>query len=101
MTIFFQFDEISNMRILVPKNAYWKGAKKHEVKKVIKSKNGISKSCPKFCKLDDNFFSGKKSNQIKNYFNKSSPKFFSILTKSKRYGFHSQTMFFRYCAKYT
>ena len=44
MTIFFQFDEISNMRILVPKNAYWKGAKKHEVKKVIKSKNGISKS---------------------------------------------------------
>ena len=38
------------MRILELKNA------KHEVKKVIKSKNGISKSCPKFYKLGDDFF---------------------------------------------
>ena len=40
------------MRILEPKNAFWKGAKKHEVKKVIKS----NKSCPKFYKLGDDFF---------------------------------------------
>ena len=28
-----------------------KGGKNHRVKKVIKSKNDFSKSCPKFCKL--------------------------------------------------
>ena len=44
------------MRILVPKNAYWKGAKKHEVKKVIKSPKKSCKSCLKFCKLGDDFF---------------------------------------------
>ena len=33
-----------------------KGAKKHQVKKVVKSKNDFSKSCPKFCKLGDEFF---------------------------------------------
>ena len=60
MTIFFYFDEISKMRILEPKNAFWKGAKKHEVKKVIKSKNDRNKSCPKFCKLVDDFFWRKK-----------------------------------------
>ena len=53
---FFYFDEISKMRILEPKNAFWKGAKKHEVKKVIKSKNDRNKSCPKFYKLGDEFF---------------------------------------------
>ena len=52
---FFYFNEISEMRILVPKNAFLQGAKK-EVKKVIKSKNDFSKSCPKFCKLGDDFF---------------------------------------------
>ena len=29
--------------------------RKKEVKKVIKSKNGFIKSCPKFCKLGDEF----------------------------------------------
>ena len=56
VAIFFLFDEISKMRILEPKNAFWKGAKKHEVKKVIKSKKDFNKSCPKFCKLGDDFF---------------------------------------------
>ena len=53
---FFYFDEISKMRVLQPKNALLKGAKNHRVKKVIKSKNDFSKSCPKFCKLGDEFF---------------------------------------------
>ena len=44
------------MRILEPKNAFWKGAKKHEVKKVIKSKKDFIKSCKKYCKLVDDFF---------------------------------------------
>ena len=44
------------MRVLQPKNALLKGAKNHRVKKVIKSKNDFSKSCPKFCKLGDEFF---------------------------------------------
>ena len=35
---------------------HFKGAKNHRVKKVIKSKNDFSKSCPKFCKLGDEFF---------------------------------------------
>ena len=35
---------------------YIEGAKKHEVKKVIISKNAFSKSCPKFYKLADEFF---------------------------------------------
>ena len=56
MTNFFYFDEISKMRVLQPKNALLKGAKNHRVKKVIKSKNDFSKSCPKFCKLGDEFF---------------------------------------------
>ena len=53
---FFYFDKILKIRILQPKNAYLKGAKNHWVKKVIKSKNDFSKSCPKFCKLGDEFF---------------------------------------------
>ena len=53
---FFYFDKISKMRVLQPKNALLKGAKNHRVKKVIKSKNDFSKSCPKFCKLGDEFF---------------------------------------------
>ena len=44
------------MRIFEPENAFWKGAKKHEVKKVIKLKNDRNKSCPKFYKLGDEFF---------------------------------------------
>ena len=56
VTNFFYFDEISKMRVLQPKNALLKGAKNHRVKKVIKSKNDFSKSCPKFCKLGDEFF---------------------------------------------
>ena len=44
------------MKILEPKNAFWKGAKKHEVKKVIKSKNDCNESSPKFYKLGDEFF---------------------------------------------
>ena len=32
------------------------GAKNHRVKKVSKSKNDWSKSCPKFCKLGDESF---------------------------------------------
>ena len=38
------------------KTALLKGAKKHEVKKVIKSKNDGNKSWPKFYKLGDDFF---------------------------------------------
>ena len=34
-----------------------KDAKNHRVKEVIKSKNDLSKSCSKFCKLGDEFFS--------------------------------------------
>ena len=45
------------MRILEPKNAFWKGAKKHGVKKVVESKNALYKSCQKFYILGDNFFS--------------------------------------------
>ena len=56
MTNFFYFDEISKMRVLQPKNVFLEGAKKHEVKKVIISKNAFSKSCPKFYKLGDEFF---------------------------------------------
>ena len=41
---FLYFDEISKMRILEPKNAFWKGPKKQEVKKVIKSKNYFNKN---------------------------------------------------------
>ena len=44
------------MRVLQPKNVFLEGAKKHEVKKVIISKNAFSKSCPKFYKLGDEFF---------------------------------------------
>ena len=44
------------MRLLQPKNVFLEGAKKHEVKKVIISKNAFSKSCPKFYKLGDDFF---------------------------------------------
>ena len=44
------------MRVLQPKNVFLEGAKKHEVKKVIISKNAFSKSCPKFYKLGDDFF---------------------------------------------
>ena len=53
---FFYFDENSKMRVLQPKNVILEGAKKHEVKKVIISKNAFSKSCPKFYKLGDKFF---------------------------------------------
>ena len=56
LTKFFYFDDISKMRILQQKTLLLKGAKNHWVKKVIKSKNDFSKSCPKFCKLGDNFF---------------------------------------------
>ena len=55
--IFFYFDEISKMRILEPKNAFWKGAKKHGVKKVVESKNVFYKSCQKFYILGGDFFS--------------------------------------------
>ena len=44
------------MRVLQPKSVFLEGAKKHEVKKVIISKNAFSKSCPKFYKLGDEFF---------------------------------------------
>ena len=54
---FFYFDKISKMRILEPKNAFWKGAKKHEVKKVVGSKNVFYKSCRKFYILGGDFFS--------------------------------------------
>ena len=57
MAIFFLFDEISKMRILEPKNAFWKGAKKHGVKKVVESKNVFYKSCQKFYILGGVFFS--------------------------------------------
>ena len=53
---FFYFDKILKVRILQPKNASSEGCKKSPGKKVIKSKNGWSKSCPKFCKLGDDFF---------------------------------------------
>ena len=45
------------MRILEPKNAFWKGAKKHGVKKVVESKNVFYKSCQKFYILGGDFFS--------------------------------------------
>ena len=48
MAFFFLFDEVSKMRILEPKNAFWKGAKKYEVKKDVESKNVFYKSCRKF-----------------------------------------------------
>ena len=44
------------MRVLQPKNSSSEGRKKSLGKKVIKSKNDFSKSCPKFCKLGDDFF---------------------------------------------
>ena len=44
------------MRILEPKNAFWKGAKKHDVKKVVGSKNVFYKSCWKFYILGGFFF---------------------------------------------
>ena len=56
VTNFFYFDEISKMWILQPKHSSSEGRKKYRVKKVIKSKNDFSKSCPKFCKLGDEFF---------------------------------------------
>ena len=50
----------------------------HEVKKVIKSKKDFNKSCPKFCKLGDDFF---------------------ILTKYKKCGFQSQKNVFDFVKK--
>ena len=44
------------MRIFEPENAFWKGAKKHGVKKVVESKNVFYKSCQKFHILGGNFF---------------------------------------------
>ena len=37
------FDEILKIRILEPKNAFWKGAKKHEVKKSSNQKISFTK----------------------------------------------------------
>ena len=41
-------DKISKMRILEPKNAFWKGAKKHEIKKASNQKMTV-------IKVDQNF----------------------------------------------
>ena len=48
VTNFFYFDEISKMRILEPKNAFWKGPKKQEVKKSSNQKITL-------IKIDRNF----------------------------------------------
>ena len=40
---FLLFDEILKIRILEPKNAFWKGAKKHEVKKSSNQKISFTK----------------------------------------------------------
>ena len=53
---FFYFDEISKTRILeLIEKASFKGCKKAQGKKVIKSKKEKNKSCPKFWKLGNIF----------------------------------------------
>ena len=54
--IFFILTKSQKWGFYSQKTLLLKGAKNHRVKKVIKSKNDFSKSCPKFCKLGDEFF---------------------------------------------
>ena len=54
--IFFILTKSQKWGFYSQKTLLLKGAKNHWVKKVIKSKNDKTKSCPKFYKFDDNFF---------------------------------------------
>ena len=55
-TNFSYFDEVLKMRILEPKNAFWKGAKKHEVKNSSIQKMTVIKADRNFLNQVSIFF---------------------------------------------